>query len=89
MGPRIVGKELRSSVGDWSNAPTSFTYQWRRCRESDSGCEIIEGATRSSYVPTTADVDFYMVVVVTAWNGAGSASAASSEKPNDNKRVRG
>jgi threonine/homoserine efflux transporter RhtA len=89
MGPRIVGKDVRSSVGDWSIAPTRFTYQWQRCRESSSGCEIIQGATQSTYTPTTADVDFYLVVVVTAWNGADSASAASTEKPNDNKRIRG
>jgi hypothetical protein len=88
MGPRMVGKQLKSAVGTWRNEPTRFTYQWQRCQEFEAECEVITGAQESSYVPTDADVDFYVVVVVTAWNPGGSASAASVERPND-KRVRG
>jgi hypothetical protein len=67
--------------------PTRFTYQWQRCRAYDSGCVAISGATQSSYVATSEDVDFSVVDVVTVWNAAGSPSATSVGRENDRKRV--
>ena len=87
-GPRMVGKELKSTTGAWTNGPTRFGYQWQRCREYDSGCVAISGATNPIYVPTAQDVDLFVVVVVTAWNAGGSSAAASVERPNDRKRIR-
>jgi hypothetical protein len=87
-GPRMVGKELRSTTGEWTNEPTRFGYQWQRCQEYDSECVVISGANKPSYVPTAQDVDFFVVVVVTAWNAAGSSAAMSVERPNDRKRIR-
>ena len=87
-GPRMVGKELKSTPGGWTNAPTRFGYQWQRCKEYDSECFAISGATMPTYVPTAQDIDFFVIVVVTAGNAGGSSSAASVERPNDRKRIR-
>jgi putative glycosyl hydrolase-like family 15 (GHL15) protein len=89
MGPRQVGKEIKSAVGEWVNTPTRYTYQWLRCKEIDSECDAIVGATTSTYLPLQDDVGFYVVVSVRAWNDGGSASATSVERPNDQKRIRG
>jgi hypothetical protein len=88
VGAGKVGKELRASPGTWTNGPTRFVYEWRRCREYKVDCQTIVGATREIYVPTSEDVDFHVVVVVTAWNVSGTASAWSLVKPNERLRIR-
>ena len=45
-----VGDLLTASTGTWLNAPTGFTYQWRR------GGYDIEGATDPAYVPRVVDL---------------------------------
>jgi hypothetical protein len=78
--PAITGTApgtLSASAGTWSGtAPISYAYQWRRCVP---GCSNIAGATGSSYTLTGADVGAHVLVVVTASNSAGSASASSSQ----------
>jgi hypothetical protein len=88
LGPTMAGKELKSTEGKWANEPTRFTYQWRRCKESEGTCESIANATNATYLLTSNDVGMYVSVVVTAWNAAGSTWAASDHKPNQNGRVR-
>jgi hypothetical protein len=67
-----VGDTLVASTGTWSNAPTGFTYQWRR-----GGYEIA-GATQAVYVPTVVDLRWPLRVVVTATNAIGPAIAESA-----------
>ena len=68
--PPIVGDTLTVSTGTWSNAPTSFTYQW------SAGATPINGATQATYTIGAADLgasgQVRFSVVVTAVNASGS-----------------
>lgn len=74
-GTPQVGQILTATTGTWTNAPTSYTYQWNR-----SGAPImpITGATASLYVPVVADVGMILTVTVVAINSAGQSVAATS-----------
>ena len=55
--PAQQGQTLSASAGSWSNSPTSFGYQWRRCSSSGSSCADIPSATSRatpSRQPTSA-----------------------------------
>jgi hypothetical protein len=71
-GTPQVGQTLTASTGTWTNSPTSFTYQWNRAGTA------IGGATAATYVPVTADVGNTLTVTVTATNGTGSSTPATS-----------
>jgi hypothetical protein len=82
-GSAVQGQTLTASTGIWSNNPTSFAFQWRRCPKDGgagdaSNCGVILGATNSSYLLVVADVGFTIRVRVTASNASGSASKASN-----------
>jgi len=72
FGDPVAGRELEAFTGIWSGAKLPVTYQWERC--SRGACSSIPGATRSRYVPTSADGGFRLRVTV-ATTGAGAASA--------------
>ena len=76
-----VGETLTTDNGQWSNSPTSFTYQWQRCNSSGSGCIDIAGATTRTYKLVDADVDHTVKVLVTAVNVDGKATAGSDASP--------
>ena len=71
-------------------APT-MTYQWYRCDSADATtkstipappeCELITGATDSSYVPQITDYGQHLRVVATATNYFGSATMVSPTTP--------
>jgi len=71
-GTAETGQALSTTNGTWTNAPTSYSYQWQR-NGSDIG-----GATSSTYTTVAADSGTTITVVVTATNGAGAASATSA-----------
>jgi hypothetical protein len=77
-GTAREGQTLTATVGSWSNGPTGFAFQWRRCDASGSGCTAVSGATSESYVLSTSDLGHRVQVVVTASNAGGSASAGSA-----------
>jgi hypothetical protein len=77
-GSAVVGQTLTASTGTWSWAPTSYTYQWRRCDSAGANCANVGGAT-NSYALQSADAGSTMRVVVTATNTAGSTSATSAQ----------
>lgn len=77
-GTPKAGSTLTASNGTWSNSPTSYTYQWRRCATDGTACGDIVGATSKTYTLTTADVHHTIRVVVTAANADGKASATSA-----------
>jgi hypothetical protein len=67
----------RALNGTWSNSPTSFAYQWRRCATDGTACEDISGATKEFYTKVTGDVLHTLRVEVTATNADGKGTATS------------
>lgn len=71
-GSAVVGQSLLTSTGIWANVPTSYAYQWKRDGSA------IGGATGANYTLSGADEGTTITVVVTASNGAGAGSPATS-----------
>ena len=69
------GTTLRGTNGVWTGAPTSLSYQWRRCDAAGSNCSDITGATTSSYALGRTDVGRKLKLRVRATNEAGTGSA--------------
>ena len=72
------GMQVAADVGVWSGLPMSYTYQWSLCDGSGMSCSEIGGATSASYTPPAADVGSTLEVTVTAVNGSGSSTSATS-----------
>jgi hypothetical protein len=72
------GQSLTATSGSWSNAPTSYAYQWQRCDSAGSGCAPISGQTTNKYLLATADVGQTVRVSVTATNGSGASTPTAS-----------
>jgi streptogramin lyase len=73
------GVPLSTSNGAWTNEPSSFGYQWKRCNLKGSECSAILGATSQSYVPVGEDVGHALIAVVKATSEAGSSAEALSQ----------
>ncbi len=79
-GTASIGQTLTASSGTWTgSAPINYSYQWEDCDQFGDPCTTIAGATGLTYEVGTGDVGQELEVVVTASNGAGTASATSSE----------
>ncbi|MDQ6777186.1 MAG: hypothetical protein M3071_13430, partial [Actinomycetota bacterium] len=78
-GSATVGSTLSSTQGSFSGSPTSFAFQWLDCNSPGTGCTDISGATLSTYRVAGSDVGHALLVVVTANNAGGSASASSKQ----------
>jgi len=74
------GQALTAEHGNWSNEPSGYTYQWRRCNSAGKKCKAIAGAVARFYVPTTTDVGSTLEVQETAFNATGSGKAAGSTR---------
>ena len=77
-GSTRTGDTLTTSNGSWTGSPTSYAYQWKRSTTSTGVYSDIPSATSSSYVVSELDVGYFFKVSVTATNGAGTSSAATS-----------
>ena len=77
-GTLRVGETLRANNGTWSNSPTSFVVQWRRCSSAGNACVTI--AAGSTYLLVAADAGRTLRVRVIARNadGAGAADSAAT-----------
>ena len=78
-GTAQVGQTLTAGNGTWSNAPTSFAYQWLRCNGGGNSCDTVANATQQTYTLVAADVGSTMRVRVTATNADGSGAAQSEQ----------
>jgi hypothetical protein len=78
-GTTTVGQTLTASDGSWSNTPTSFAYQWRRCNGGGNNCADVANGTLKTYTLVGADAGHTMRVRVTATNADGSNSADSAQ----------
>jgi Phage tail lysozyme len=78
--------ELRSP-GGLTGQPTSITYQWEECDGEEPGevvgteCEVLEGATGSTYELEEEEVGYTMRVTVTARNQLGTTTTTSEPTP--------
>ena len=77
-GTPVVGGSLTANEGTWTNAPTSFSYQWQRCDASGNSCGAVAGATSKTYAVSSDDFGDTLRVAVTARNARGSSSATSA-----------
>jgi hypothetical protein len=78
-GSAKEGETLSASNGTWSNTPTAYAYQWRRCASDGTACGDITAATKQTYPVVAADIGHTLRVVVTASNADGKTSATSNE----------
>jgi hypothetical protein len=78
-GTATEGQTLTASNGTWSNTPTSYAYQWLRCKSNGKSCVSVANGTQSTYTLVGADAGHTMRVRVTATNADGSASAESAQ----------
>jgi hypothetical protein len=78
-GTPTVGQTLTASEGTWSNAPTSFAYQWLRCNGGGNNCASVANGTQKTYTLVGADAGRTMRVSVTATNADGSSTAQSAQ----------
>jgi hypothetical protein len=75
-GSTVTGQTLTANPGSWTNSPTSYNYQWQRCTTS---CINVGAASATNTYPlTTSDLGDTIEVVVTATNGAGASTPATS-----------
>jgi hypothetical protein len=80
VGNPTQGRTLTELHGRWSNAPTSYAYQWQRCDQRGRACSAIAGATDPTYMPGQDDVGHRLRVLEAAANiaGAGADWASST-----------
>ena len=64
---------LSAQPGEWTSAPTSYSYRWLR-----KGAPI-KGADEATYQPDLDDLGRRLSVEVTATNASGSATATSAK----------
>jgi hypothetical protein len=76
-GTPKAGQTLTATTGSWSNSPTHYDYQWRRCDTGGNDCHDV-GGNRSTFVPDSGDVGHTIRVEVKARNDYGSTTARSA-----------
>jgi hypothetical protein len=74
-GALTVGTTLTVNPGSWSRLPTAYAYQWERCLLA---CQLVRGATGTSYTLAGSDYGATFEVSVTASNAAGATAATSA-----------
>lgn len=75
-GSGAVGETLQCSQGHFANAPNVYGYQWELSANGSTGWLDVGGATRSDFVPDTADAGLFARCQVTASNLVGSSDPA-------------
>lgn len=70
------GQVLTAAPGTWTNAPTSFQYNWRRCDGNGNNCDGFANGPQVKLA--AADVGHRIRVVVEAKNAYGSSKSTSA-----------
>ena len=78
-GTRLDGQLLTTSNGVWTNTPTAYSYQWRKCDSAGANCADIAGATNNAYRLTSAEIGATIRAVVTASNASGAGTGTSAQ----------
>ncbi|MFI0461766.1 MAG: hypothetical protein ACH36C_06930, partial [Ilumatobacteraceae bacterium] len=73
-----TGDTLSATTGSWTGSPSSYSYQWQRSLTSGGSLVDIASATNPTYVVSEFDVGYFIKVAVSATNGIGTSSAATS-----------
>jgi uncharacterized protein YukE len=72
------GQKLTAALGSWTGSgPLDYSYQWELCNSAGEACKDIEGAGGATLGLISSLVGDTVRVVVSATNGAGTASATS------------
>ncbi|HUL99166.1 MAG TPA: hypothetical protein VLU24_07075, partial [Mycobacterium sp.] len=75
-GTPAVGQVLTATTGTWTGtAPISYSYQWQSCNPSCSNV----GSNQATYTPVGTDAGATILVIVTASNLGGAATATSAQ----------
>ena len=82
FGTAQSGETLGADRGAWTNNPTQYAIQWKRCNADGNGCSNLAGETGTSHNVVDADVGRRLVIEVIASN-AGGASAPVVSSPSD------
>jgi hypothetical protein len=78
-GALAKGQTLSEQHGKWTNAPTGYRYQWRRCDPTGASCTAIFGAVGQTFALTAADAGHTLRVQETAANAGGAGAPATSD----------
>ncbi|MHB1570130.1 MAG: hypothetical protein ACYC0H_13125 [Solirubrobacteraceae bacterium] len=77
-GSAMERQVLTATTGKWSNNPSVYSYQWKRCDRYGNKCVNIAGATKRTYKLSAADIGHRVRVEVTASNAGGSTAGTSA-----------
>jgi virginiamycin B lyase len=73
-----AGTVLTATPGQWSYAPSSYTYVWQRCTTAEAtSCSDSLGSV-STYTVQPADVGQFLRVIVSAVNANGTSQGVPS-----------
>lgn len=78
-GMAIEGQTLTAAHGEWTNNPTSYSLQWKRCDSAGLNCVAIIDETGGTYTLVTADVGKRIVVSEQTTNAAGTSAEVTSD----------
>ena len=77
-GNLVVGQVLTVAPGTWDSTPSSVLFQWFKCSSDlSSSCSGISGATGSTYLIASSDINFRFQVSVTALTAGGGTTVVS------------
>ena len=71
------GKTLSGDRGNWTGNPSDYNDFWMRCDKTGASCSDINGANKTTYQLTSADVGNTIRFKVGAKNAAGRTFATS------------
>lgn len=76
-GTPVEGEALTASSGVWAGEPAAFAYRWQWSRDEGHTWLDVSGATQARLDVTPAFIGGMLRVIVTGFNAAGAATAAS------------